>query len=170
MNKDDKITKTLLPKALEKLRAVKEKETDEISAIAAIKTLRRQIERLLRLDYSYEEISQMLEGVEINISSERLKSLHLEVRRQSRKKTKKVNNSYNPESDTSSVENTSVVREKSLSEKLPVVSEKLPFVKEKPSSKIAANKKTDSTTEQAEQNTEIKAHNFKPNLIKDDDL
>lgn len=163
MNKDDKITKTLLPKALEKLRTVKEKETDEISAIAAIKTLRRQIERLLRLDYSYEEISQMLEGVEIKISSERLKSLHLEVKRQSRKKNKKLNNSYNPESDTTSVENTSVVREKSLSEKLPVVSEK-------PSSKIAAKKKTDSPIEQAEQNTEIKAHNFKPNLIKDDDL
>ncbi len=163
MNKDDKITKTLLPKALDKLRAVKEKETDEISAIAAIKTLRRQIERLLRLDYSYEEISQMLEGVEIKISSERLKSLHLEVKRQSRKKNKKVNNSYNLESDTSSVENNLVVREKSFSEKLPVI-------KEKPPSKIAANKKTDSTTEQAEQNIEIKAHNFKPNLIKDDDL
>ncbi len=163
MNQDDRITKTLLPKALEKLRAVKEKETDEISAIAAIKTLRRQIERLLRLDYSYEDISQMLEGVEIKISSERLKSLHLEVRRQSRKKNKKVNNSQNSESDTTSVENTSVVREKSFSEKLPVV-------KEKPPSKIAAKKKTDSTTEQAEQDTEIKSHNFKPNLIKDDDL
>jgi hypothetical protein len=161
--KDDKITKTLLPKALETLKSVREKETDEISALAAIKTLRRQIERLLRLDYSYAEISQMLEGVEIKISSERLRTLHLEVKRKSRKKNKKVNNSQNSESDTSSVENTSVIKEKSFSEKLPAA-------REKPSSKIAAKKKTDSPTEQVEQDTEIKSHNFNPNLIKDDDL
>jgi hypothetical protein len=154
LSKDDKITKTLLPLALEKLKSVKEKETDEISAIAAIKTLRRQIERLLRLDYSYEEISQMLSGVEVKISSERLKSLHREVKRQSRKKNKKTINSQDPESQVNSAEQNTPTNNK----------------QSKQSSEKGDKKKTPSLPQEAAENLKTNKHNFQPNLIEDDDL
>lgn len=151
LSKDDKITKTLLPLALEKLKSVKEKETDDISAIAAIKTLRRQIERLLRLDYSYEEISQMLSGVEVKISSERLKSLHREVKRQVRKKNKKTINSQDSESPTNSAEQNPPTNNKQPSEK-------------------GGKKKPPSLPQEAAENLKTNKHNFQPNLIEDDDL
>lgn len=165
MSKSEKIAKDLLPLALEKLKAVKQKETDEVSALAAVRTLRRQIERLLRQDYSYEEISQLLAGVEIIISGERLRSLHLQVKRQSRKKNKKIINSQDAESHTNSAEPNPLINNKHPLEK---GGNKKPSLL--PDSEKAATKKNSSLSQESVENTKDKNHNFQPKLVEDDDL
>ena len=89
--KEKRVSKTALTKALEALKKAKPKESNDISALAAVRQLRRQIERLLKLDYSYAEIAVLLASCDVEISGERLKSLHAEVKRSSRKKTPRRN-------------------------------------------------------------------------------
>lgn len=49
--------------------------------------MRRQIERVLRLGYSYEEVSKTLAPLDINISPERIRYLLNDIRRSTRKKS-----------------------------------------------------------------------------------
>ncbi|MHC5823128.1 MAG: hypothetical protein ACYT04_46675, partial [Nostoc sp.] len=83
----DSIPKSKIPDALDALRALGAKELDDIPARAAIKKMRRQIERVLRLGYSYEEVSKTLAPLDINISPERIRYLLNDIRRSTRKKS-----------------------------------------------------------------------------------
>ncbi len=82
-----RIPKSKLPEALEALRAMGAKELDDLSAIDAIRNLRRQIERVLKLGYTYDEISQTLAKLDVNISGQRIKYFMGVLRAESRKKS-----------------------------------------------------------------------------------
>lgn len=84
----DRISKAKIPEALDALRALGAKELDDVSARDAIRKMRRQIERVLRLGYTYEEVSATLAGLDINISGERIKYLLNDIRKKTRKKSK----------------------------------------------------------------------------------
>jgi hypothetical protein len=84
----DRISKAKIPSALDALRALGAKELDDVSARDAIRKMRRQIERVLRLGYTYEEVSTTLAGLDINISGERIKYLLNDIRKKTRKKSK----------------------------------------------------------------------------------
>lgn len=51
--------------------------------------MRRQIERVLKLGYTYDEVSSVLAGLDIHISGSRLKYLLGEVRKSTRSRNKK---------------------------------------------------------------------------------
>jgi len=84
----DRVSKAKIPSALDALRALDAKELDDVSARDAIRKMRRQIERVLRLGYTYEEVSTTLAGLDINISGERIKYLLNDIRKKTRKKSK----------------------------------------------------------------------------------
>ncbi|BAZ36772.1 hypothetical protein NIES4101_26920 (plasmid) [Calothrix sp. NIES-4101] len=84
----ERISKAKIPEALDALRALSAKELDDVSARDAIRKMRRQIERVLRLGYTYEEVSATLAGLDINISGERIKYLLNDIRKKTRKKSK----------------------------------------------------------------------------------
>lgn len=83
----ERIPKSKIPEALDALRAMSVKELDDIPARDAIRKMRRQIERVLRLGYTYEEVSKTLAGLDINISPERIKYLLHDIRKSTRKKS-----------------------------------------------------------------------------------
>jgi hypothetical protein len=87
----DRVSKAKIPEALSALRALGAKELDDVSARDAIRKMRRQIERVLRLGYSYSDVSTTLAGLDINISGERIKYLLNDIRKKTRKKSQPSN-------------------------------------------------------------------------------
>jgi hypothetical protein len=172
----DNIPKSKIPDALDALRALGAKELDDIPARAAIKKMRRQIERVLRLGYSYEEVSFTLAPLDINISPERIRYLLNDIRRSTRKK------SVTPPSQ----ENTnSPVIEEPLVDKIPEITESnsepvnKPQSQSEPKSKPASSKSTTTKTPKtAKKPSDVKAPEnqnssrpaFVPQIINDEDL
>ncbi|MHC5862862.1 hypothetical protein [Nostoc sp.] len=176
----DNIPKSKIPDALDALRALGAKELDDIPARAAIKKMRRQIERVLRLGYSYEEVSKTLAPLDINISPERIRYLLNDIRRSTRKK------SVTPPSQENT--STQVIDEPLVSEN-PLITESNtePANKQrsqskpesKPESKPASSKSTTSKTPKtakktsdvkAPENQNFSALAFVPEIINDEDL
>ncbi|WP_338421851.1 hypothetical protein [Nostoc flagelliforme] len=172
----DNIPKSKIPEALDALRALGAKELDDIPARAAIKKMRRQIERVLRLGYSYEEVSFTLAPLDINISPERIRYLLNDIRRSTRKK------SVTPPSqeDTS----TQVIDEPALDENSGMEQSSSQPVeksesKSQPKSKPASSKSTTTKTPKtAKKPSDVKAPEnqnssrpaFVPQIISDEDL
>ncbi len=175
----DNIPKSKIPEALDALRALGAKELDDIPARAAIKKMRRQIERVLRLGYSYEEVSKTLAPLDINISPERIRYLLNDIRRSTRKK------SVTPPSQ----ENTSTqVIEEPVVDDIPEITESnsepvnKPQSQSEPKSKPASSKsttpKTPKTPKTAKKTSDVKAPEnqnssrlaFVPEIISDEDL
>lgn len=172
----DNIPKSKIPDALDALRALGAKELDDIPARAAIKKMRRQIERVLRLGYSYEEVSKTLAPLDINISPERIRYLLNDIRRSTRKK------SVTPPSE----ENTSTqVIDEPVVQENPEITESntepanKPQSQSKPESKPASSKSTTTKTPKtAKKPSDIKALEnqnpsslaFVPEIISDEDL
>ncbi|MBD2533010.1 hypothetical protein H6G97_26930 [Nostoc flagelliforme FACHB-838] len=168
--------KSKIPEALDALRALGAKELDDIPARAAIKKMRRQIERVLRLGYSYEEVSFTLAPLDINISPERIRYLLNDIRRSTRKK------SVTPPSqeDTS----TQVIDEPALDENSGMEQSSSQPVeksesKSQPKSKPASSKSTTTKTPKtAKKPSDVKAPEnqnssrpaFVPQIISDEDL
>lgn len=172
----DNIPKSKIPDALDALRALGAKELDDIPARAAIKKMRRQIERVLRLGYSYEEVSKTLAPLDINISPERIRYLLNDIKRSTRKKS----SSASSEKDT----NTPVVDEPVVQEN-PLITEsntepvKQPQPKSEPKPKSASSKSTTpKTTKTTKKPSDAKASEkqnpsglaFVPEIISDEDL
>ena len=172
----DNIPKSKIPLALDALRALGTKELDDIPARAAIKRMRRQIERVLRLGYSYEEVSFTLAPLDINISPERIRYLLNDIRRSIRKK------SVTPPSEENI--STQVIDEPLVSEN-PEITESntepanKPQSQSKPESKPASSKSTTSKTPKtAKKPSDVKAPEnqnssrpaFVPEIISDEDL
>nr|WP_248277786.1 hypothetical protein [Brasilonema sp. UFV-L1] len=71
------------------MRALDAKELPDVPAKEAIRKMRRQIERVLKLGYTYDEVSEVLAGLDIHIGGSRLKYLLGEVRKETRSRNKK---------------------------------------------------------------------------------
>ncbi|MEM6404533.1 MAG: hypothetical protein AAF757_30635 [Cyanobacteria bacterium P01_D01_bin.116] len=86
----DRIDKDLIPEAINALKELKPKELPDVSAKEAIRQMRRYINGALKKNYTYDEIAEVLSGLDINISGSRLKYLLSEVNKNTRRKKKKT--------------------------------------------------------------------------------
>ncbi|BAY67152.1 hypothetical protein NIES22_73150 (plasmid) [Calothrix brevissima NIES-22] len=176
----DSIPKSKIPEALNALRSLGAKELDEIPARAAIKKMRRQIERVLRLGYSYQEVSETLAGLDINISAERIRYLLNDIKKSTRKKSV---TSEPTENTNTSVVNESDRGKNSVTEPSNSQSATKSQVKSQPQSKSkTASAKTKSTSAATSKTTkqplDVKVSPnqnnsglaFQPELIRDEDL
>lgn len=126
------ITKEKIDKAINLLKEQKPKEREAVSDRETIKKMRRYIEKLTsnKYGYSYDEVSEMLKGLGINLAGSRIKYLIGELKKSSRpqKKTSSSddkNRSSNPATETQpTVENTASDQASSESDKLTVNSAK----------------------------------------------
>ena len=75
----DRIDKDLIQSAINALKELKPKELPDVSDKEAIRLLRRYINGALKKNYTYDEIAEVLSGLDINISGSRLKYLLSEV-------------------------------------------------------------------------------------------
>lgn len=73
MSKQQRISKAKIYKAVDALKALNKKELDDVDARKAIKNMYRQIQHVLKLGYTYSEVSETLAGLDINISPQRIK-------------------------------------------------------------------------------------------------
>ncbi|MGJ5634756.1 hypothetical protein [Nostoc sp. CALU 1950] len=172
----DNIPKSKIPDALDALRALGAKELDDIPARAAIKKMRRQIERVLRLGYTYEEVSKTLAPLDINISPERIRYLLNDIRRSTRKKSVTT---PSEENTTTQVIDEPVVHENpEITESNTQSANKLQS-QSKPESKPASSKSTTTKTPKtAKKTSDVKAPEnqnpsglaFVPQIISDEDL
>lgn len=91
------ITKGKIDKAITALKDLKPKEREDVSDREAIRKMRRYIEKLTsdKYGYSYDEVSEMLKGLGINLSGSRIKYLLGEIRKNTRRK-KKTGENENP--------------------------------------------------------------------------
>ncbi|MHC5763568.1 hypothetical protein [Nostoc sp.] len=172
----DNIPKSKIPEALDALRALSAKELDDIPARAAIKKMRRQIERVLRLGYSYEEVSKTLAPLDINISPERIRYLLNDIRRSTRKKSVTT---PSRENTSTQVIDEPLVSESSTSEQSNTQSAKKPQSQSEPKSKPASSKSTTLKTpktakktsdDKAPENKNSSRLAFVPEIINDEDL
>ncbi|MCC5668344.1 hypothetical protein LC653_31920 [Nostoc sp. CHAB 5784] len=101
------ITKGKIDEAIKALKEQKPKEREDISDREAIRKMRRYIEKLTsdKYGYSYDEVSEMLKGLGINLSGSRIKYLLGELKKSSRRQKKTSssddkNRSSNPATET----------------------------------------------------------------------
>ena len=73
MKKQQRISKAKITKAIEGLKALDKKELDDVNARKTIKNMYLQIQHVLKLGYTYEEVSETLAGLDINISPQHIK-------------------------------------------------------------------------------------------------
>ena len=85
----ERISKEKIPSALAALRSLNAKELPDVPAKEAIRLMRRQIERVLKLGYTYDEVASVLAGLDIHIGGSRLKYLLGEVRKSTRSRNLK---------------------------------------------------------------------------------
>ncbi|MBD2616138.1 hypothetical protein H6G94_33675 [Nostoc punctiforme FACHB-252] len=172
----DNIPKSKIPKAIDALRALNAKELDDIPAREAIRKMRRQIERVLRLGYSYEEVSKTLAPLDINISPERIRYLLNDIRRSTRKKpsdTPSLEDSNTPVIDKPlQSENSDRTQSNTQSAKKP---ESKSQAKSKSASSNSTNTKTTKTAQKISSSNGSEYQNssrpaFVPQLISDEDL
>ena len=172
----DNIPKSKIPDALDALRALGTKELDDIPARAAIKKMRRQIERVLRLGYSYEEVSKTLAPLDINISPERIRYLLNDIRRSTRKKSATP---PSEENTSTQVIDEPLVSENSATEQSSSQSVEKSESKSQPKSKSASSKSTTPKTpktakktsdDKAPENQNPSRLAFVPEIINDEDL
>jgi hypothetical protein len=126
------ITKGKIDKAITALKDLKPKERDIVSDREAIRKMRRYIEKLTsdKYGYSYDEVSEMLKGLGINLSGGRIKYLLGELKKSTRRQKKTSssddnNPSSNPATETQpTVVNTASVQASSEPEESTVNSAK----------------------------------------------
>ncbi|MBC1281138.1 hypothetical protein GNF10_35750 [Nostoc sp. UCD121] len=101
------ITKSKIDKAINLLKEQKPKEREDISDREAIRKMRRYIEKLTsnKYGYTYDEVSEMLKGLGINLAGSRIKYLIGELKKSSRRHQKTSssddkNRSSNPATET----------------------------------------------------------------------
>lgn len=85
------ITKGKIDKAINLLKEQKPKEREDVSDREAIRKMRRYIEKLTsdKYGYTYDEVSEMLKGLGINLAGSRIKYLLGEIRKNTRHHQKK---------------------------------------------------------------------------------
>nr|WP_322720907.1 hypothetical protein [Nostoc sp. ChiQUE02]MDZ8233998.1 hypothetical protein [Nostoc sp. ChiQUE02] len=96
------ITKGKIDKAINLLKEQKPKEREDVSDRDAVRKMRRYIEKLTssKYGYTYDEVSEMLKGLGINLAGSRIKYLVGELKKSSRRRQKASSNG-----DSSTTEN-----------------------------------------------------------------
>ena len=91
MRKQQQISKAKISKAIESLKVLDKKELDDVNARKTIKNMYRQIQHVLKLGYTYSEVSETLAGLDINISSQRIKYFLADIRYSKNQKSQSKN-------------------------------------------------------------------------------
>ncbi|MBW4429026.1 MAG: hypothetical protein KME50_32590 [Nostoc desertorum CM1-VF14] len=127
------ITKEKIDKAINLLKEQKPKEREDVSDREAIRKMRRYIEKLTsdKYGYTYDEVSEMLKGLGINLAGSRIKYLVGELKKSSRRSQKASDNGSST-SVKGAIENQSAVVESSKAEKIPVKSTRDKSKKQQP--------------------------------------
>lgn len=120
----DQITKSKIDEAIKALKEQKPKEREDISDREAIRKMRRYIEKLTsnKYGYTYDEVSEMLKGLGINLAGSRIKYLIGELKKSSRRRHQASDNDDSSTSSNLATENQSAVVESSKAEEAPVKS------------------------------------------------
>jgi phage terminase small subunit len=105
------ITKEKIDKAINLLKEQKPKEREDVSDREAIRKMRRYIEKLTsdKYGYSYDEVSEMLKGLGINLSGSRIKYLLGELKKSSRRRQRTEPSEDNSTSSSPVTENQQAV-------------------------------------------------------------
>ncbi len=169
----ERISKDKIPEAIKALKELKSKELPDVPAKEAIRLLRRYIEGALKKNYTYDEISELLAGLDIHISGSRLKYLLGEVRKSTRTRKKKKVDAYSetdveqPEETTvNQGESTTIDRGATESQEL-TGGESEKKGRRKSQSGQSAKSQSQSKSESKLQG---ESHTFKPKLYNSDDL
>ncbi|MFW9263639.1 hypothetical protein [Nostoc sp. CALU 546] len=115
------ITKEKIDEAIKALKEQKPKERESVSDRDAVRKMRRYIEKLTssKYGYTYDEVSEMLKGLGINLTGSRIKYLIGELKKSSRRR-QKASDSDSSASVQGAVENQSEVVESSEAKEAPV--------------------------------------------------
>ena len=87
MRKQQRISKAKITKAIDTLKALNKKELDDVDARKTIKNMYRQIQHVLKLGYTYSEVSETLAGLDVKISPQRIKYFLAKIRNSKKKKS-----------------------------------------------------------------------------------
>ncbi len=157
------ITKGKIDKAISLLKEQKPKEREDLSDREAIRKMRRYIEKLTsdKYGYTYDEVSEMLKGLGINLSGSRIKYLIGELKKSSRQR-KKTESEENNQSSELTAETQAAVKASPEADKS---SENNGQGKRKSKQATAQQLKTESSSE-SESNTS----GFQPKIYNREDL
>ncbi|RCJ20524.1 hypothetical protein A6770_31410 [Nostoc minutum NIES-26] len=110
-NNSELITKGKIDKAIELLKEQKPKEREDVSDRDAVRKMRRYIEKLTsdKYGYTYDEVSEMLKGLGINLTGSRIKYLIGELKKSSRRRQKASDNGGGSTLENGAIENQSGV-------------------------------------------------------------
>jgi hypothetical protein len=116
------ITKGKIDKAITALKDLKPKEREDVSERVAVRKMRRYIEKLTseKYGYTYDEVSEMLKGLGINLTGSRIKYLIGELKKSSRRRQKASGNGDSSTSENKTTENQQAVVDSSETEETPV--------------------------------------------------
>ncbi|MBN3881534.1 MAG: hypothetical protein HWQ44_00715 [Nostoc sp. JL34] len=158
------ITKEKIDKAINLLKEQKPKEREDVSDREAIRKMRRYIEKLTsnKYGYSYEEVSEMLKGLGINLTGSRIKYLIGELKKSSRRRDQASDNGDSSISVQGATENQQAVVESSEAEEAPVKSMKGKSKKQQPA--------TQEPEAKSEPTREPNRSAFVPKIYKDDEI
>ncbi|MBD2415711.1 hypothetical protein FACHB389_25745 [Nostoc calcicola FACHB-389] len=100
------ITKSKIDKAISLLKEQKPKEREDVSDRDAVRKMRRYIEKLTsdKYGYTYDEVSEMLQGLGINLTGTRIKYLIGELKKSSRRRQNKNQGEATSEQATTEVQ------------------------------------------------------------------
>jgi len=170
----DRIDKDLIPEAINALKGLKPKELPDVSAKEAIRQMRRYINGALKKNYTYDEIAEVLSGLDINISGSRLKYLLSEVNKNTRRKKKKTAEAEETEVDKGEESNfnqgdveSSKAIEKENKRNLKGRTTRSNKVKSQHEDGINTQSKKSNKKASSSQGN---AHSFQPQVYTDDDL
>ncbi len=106
-NNSEIITKSKIEQAITLLKEQKPKPRESLSEKEAVRSLRRYIEKLTssKYGYNYDEVSEMLKGLGINLSGSRIKYLIGELKKSSSRR-KKISTSDDKDSSSQTVTET----------------------------------------------------------------
>ncbi|MBW4557944.1 MAG: hypothetical protein KME59_18820 [Trichormus sp. ATA11-4-KO1] len=157
------ITKEKIDQAINLLKEQKPKEREDVSDREAVRKMRRYIEKLTsdKYGYTYDEVSEMLKGLGINLSGSRIKYLIGELRKSSRQRKKSEEQENNQSSEQTS-ETQPAVKTSSEAEKSTVSSAK---GKRKSQQPVAQQQEGESDLQR-----EFNDYAFQPKVYKDEDL
>ena len=170
----DRIDKDLIPEAINALKELKPKELPDVSAKEAIRQMRRYINGALKKNYTYDEIAEVLSGLDINISGSRLKYLLSEVNKNTRRKKKKTAEAEETEVDKGEESN---FNQGDVESSKAIEKENKRNLKGRTSrSKKVKYQQQDGINTQSEKSnkkassSQDNAHSFQPQVYSDDDL
>ncbi|WP_375494161.1 hypothetical protein [uncultured Nostoc sp.] len=118
------ITKGKIDEAIKALKEQKPKERESVSDREAVRKMRRYIEKLTssKYGYTYDEVSEMLKGLGINLTGSRIKYLIGELKKSSRRRQRTEPSSDSSTSENATTENQQTVTASSEAEETPVKS------------------------------------------------